>query len=196
MIYIINGAAGAGKDEFCKKVAQITTLHYSKIISTVNLVKTIAFDLGWDGEKRPKDRKFLSDLKDILTEWNDIPFKDIQKQIDNYFNELTYYNIDPREAVVFIMCREPKEITRLSKELNAKSVIIRRKEAEVFAASNHADANVLNYSYDIEIDNNGSLLDLAYQALDFVEQEELHIDHWRSIKIDLFGNIEYTGYKE
>ena len=48
-----------------------------RIISTVDFVKEVAKFCGWNGQKTPKDRKFLSDLKNILTQWNDIPYKDI-----------------------------------------------------------------------------------------------------------------------
>lgn len=186
----------SGKDTFCSKVIDITTPNYGVVLSTVDLVKEIAKDLGWNGEKTPKDRKFLSDLKDILTEWDDIPIKDIERRIDNFLYPIRYYGLDEKEAVIFIMCREPKEIDTMCKRLGAKSLIVRRTDAENSEKSNHADEEVLEYQYDIEIDNNGTLLDLSYKAIEFVEKEELHINHWDNLKIDLFGNLRYTNSRK
>ena len=50
-------------------------------VSTVDKVKEIAAECGWDGVKSPKNRKFLSDLKDLLTEWGDVPYKDIERKL-------------------------------------------------------------------------------------------------------------------
>ena len=193
MIYIINGAPGSGKDSFCQKVIQITTPDFGVILSTVDLVKEIAKDLGWDGKKTQKDRKFLSDLKDILTEWDDIPIKDIEGRIDGFLYHIRHAGLDEKETAIFVVCREPEEIEKMCKRLNAKSLIVRREEAENSEKSNHADREVLNYNYDIEIDNNGTLLDLAYKAIEFVEREELHVNHWDSLEIDLFGNLRYNN---
>jgi hypothetical protein len=182
----------SGKDTFCSKVIDITTPNYGIILSTVDLVKEIAKDLGWNGEKTPKDRKFLSDLKDILTEWDDIPIKDTERRINDFLYHIRYHGLDEKEAAIFIMCREPKEIDKMCKRLGAKSLIVRRTDAENSKKSNHADEEVLEYQYDIEIDNNGTLLDLTYKALEFVEKEELFFPHWKTIKIDKDGKIYYT----
>jgi len=196
MIYIVNGAPGSGKDTFCSKVIDITTPNYGIILSTVDLVKEIAKDLGWNGEKTPKDRKFLSDLKDILTEWDDIPIKDTERRINDFLYHIRYHGLDEKEVAIFIMCREPKEIDKMCKRLGAKSLIVRRTDAENSKKSNHADEEVLEYQYDIEIDNNGTLLDLTYKALEFVEKEGLHVKHWDNLEIDLFGNLRYTNSRK
>ena len=146
-VYIINGAPGSGKSTFCQKVIDIVGKNWGYELSTVDLVKEIATDLGWNGEKTLKNRKFLSDLKDLLTEWDDIPFKHTVKQVKMIKEYFDNYNLDSDEAAIFINCREPNEIERLKKALNAKTVLVRRTKAENVAVSNHADANVLNYKY-------------------------------------------------
>lgn len=191
-IYVINGAPGSGKSTFCEKVKEIVGKNWGFELSTVDLVKEVARDLGWNGEKNLKNRKFLSDLKDLLTNWDDIPFKHTVNNVRLIKDDFDRYGIDSSEAAIFINCREPNEIERLCKELNAKSILIRRDSAEKTTVSNHADANVLKYKYDIEITNNGDLRDLAFLALDFVEMENLHFFHYRNLEIDNFGNISYT----
>ena len=65
------------------------------------------------------------------------------------------------------MCREPQEIKKFVDRLGAKTVCVRRKEAENAAVSNHADANVLDYEYDYYIDNNDTLEELKIKAKEF-----------------------------
>lgn len=179
----------SGKDSFCYRIKEIMGNRYVHVISTVDIIKDIAFNLGWDGKKTPKDRKFLSDLKDLLTEWNDIPFKYVKNKIKSIENTFEYYDVDFDISAIFIMCREPKEIERLKKELNAKTILVRRAEAEAKQSSNHADSEVFNYNYDIIIDNNGTLLDLTHKALDFIESEQLFFPHWKNFSIGLNGEI-------
>ena len=64
------------------------------ILSTVDFVKEIAKKCGWDGTKDLKNRKFLSDLKDLLTNWNNVPFNKIEQQVKSIEDEWKYYDID------------------------------------------------------------------------------------------------------
>lgn len=171
-VYIVNGAPGSGKTTFENYVQEVMGKNFCKIFSTVDCVKKIATDFGWDGTKTPKNRKMLSDLKDLLTEWNDIPLKDIVSRVNLFKFELESFGITTQSAV-FIDCREPKEIEKLKKALNAKTIIIRREEAEKKIASNHADADVLNYKYDICIYNNSSIDHLKLLTEDFIDGEGL-----------------------
>ena len=95
------------------------------------------------------------------------------------------------KCCVFIDCREPEEIKRLCDEFDAKSLLIRRESAENKQTSNESDANVLNYNYDIIIDNNKSLRDLAFRAIDFVDEEGLNIKKDQVLQVDFFGIMRY-----
>ena len=53
-------------------------------ISSVDKVYEAASLLGWTGTKTDKDRKFLSDLKDLSTAYNDMPFEEIKKKIEGF----------------------------------------------------------------------------------------------------------------
>lgn len=190
-IFIVNGAPLSGKTTFCNMVIKIVGEDKGRNFSTVDKIKEIARDFGWDGEKTPKARKFLSDLKDVLTDWNDLPVRDIKSRLASFEENLSRTN-NGDGSVVFIMVREPDEIKRLCEELGAQSLLIRKRGSELVEASNHADKNVLNLKYDLVVDNEGSLEDLAYTALGFVEKEELFFPHWKTIKIDQTGRICYT----
>lgn len=140
-------------------------------------------------EKRRLARKFLSDLKDLLTEWNDIPFKDIQKKVYETTEDWDYYGIDSKRCAIFIMCREPEEIKKIVERLDARTILVRRGSAECEEVSNHADAEILDYKYDIEIENNGSLKDLAFEALKFIEDEDLMFRHWVTFHVKDSGEV-------
>ena len=140
-----------------------------RIISTVDFVKEVAKFCGWNGQKTPKDRKFLSDLKDILTQWDDVPYKDIMNSYlgcKEIWKQLGY-NED--KCLYFIMCREPKEIQKFVDRLGAKTLLVRREVVEETAQSNHADKEVFNYNYDITILNNGTLDELNDVAITFCD---------------------------
>lgn len=173
MIIVVNGAPRAGKDTFCEMVQKIMEERvgpYScRIISTVDLVKEVAKFCGWNGQKTPKDRKFLSDLKDILTQWNDIPYKDI---IDSYkgCKEIwKQFGYNEEKCLYFIMCREPKEIQKFVDRIGARTLIVRNFNVEELPQSNHADTDIFNYKYDIYIYNNGTLEELEELANRFTD---------------------------
>lgn len=158
-VFVINGAPCSGKTTFETMVKN--RIENCIILSTIDKVKDIAYTAGWDGSKTPENRLFLSNLKQVLTEWNDYIIKDIESNIK-------LYNIIKPDTVFFIDCREPDEIERLCKKFGAESVIIRRAVAEEVQASNASDRDVLDYGYDIIIDNNEGLDVLEDSADTFV----------------------------
>lgn len=166
-IWVINGKPRSGKDTFCDFCAM--NHPYVNAISTVDFVKDIAKSCGWSGEKDLKNRKFLSDLKDLLTNWNDVPYQQVLKRISVYENTLISYGIDTSRAVIFIHCREPEEIQRFRRELKANALLIRRPDCDQ-EASNHADEEVEKdlSIYDLLIENNGTLEELNKESKRFL----------------------------
>ena len=156
-IIIINGTGGSGKDTFVKYVSQyIKTKNYSSI----DKVKEIATLIGWNGGKTEKDRKFLSDLKKLTTEYNDMAFNDIKKAVENFYisdNEL-----------MFIHIREPEEIKRASLAFCAKTLLVKREGLDNIS-SNYSDREVDNYNYDYTIKNT-TLDELDKEAKAFVKK--------------------------
>ena len=165
--FIINGRPRSGKDTFVNFCLEELGA-FGKLISTVDFVKKIATKCGWDGTKTPQNRKFLSDLKDLLTNWGDVPYTKTLQEIDMFKFDLDCWNVSDK-GVVFIMCREPKEIERFERELNAKSLLIRRASVEFEQQSNHADSEVLNHKYDYIIENNGTIDELKEKAKEFLK---------------------------
>lgn len=165
----INGMPKSGKDTFVQMVMELLPGGMCKNVSTVDYVKEIATEIGWDGTKTPKNRKFLSDLKDLLAEWNDVPYRKVGMKYSFYERYLEMHNVN-LPGLMFVHTREPKEIARFQEEYGALTVIVRRAAVEEAEQSNHADANVFNFHYDIEIDNNGDLSALRAAARKFVKE--------------------------
>ena len=162
-IFVINGNGGVGKDTFCNLVDKVSNGR-CYTYSSVSQVKRIARrHCGWNGNKTEKDRKFLSDLKDLLTEYNDLPFKDVCNHIDTFLK-------DGFIEVMFIHIREPKEIQKVvDKYPQVKTILISSMRVDPIT-SNHADAEVFNYEYDYNIYNDGSLDCLKEMAETFYHQ--------------------------
>lgn len=183
-VVVINGMPGCGKTTFEQMCQDVCKSNFSEgfqegrivqvaITSTVDFVKEIALNCGWDGSKTLENRKFLSDLKDLLTNWNDVPYKKILERVKQLESWTRYNGLD---WILFVDCREPAEIQKLKERLNATTVLIRRDSVENSETSNHADANVFDYNYDVTIYNNGSLdifKTIAKQFIKFMKQERV-----------------------
>ena len=167
-IAIVNGRGASGKTTFETMVQKIAAARDKKVkvISTITYVKEVAKLVGWDGSKTPEDRRFLSDLKDTLTRWKDVPYQKIKEAIKIYQDS----DVD----LLFIDCREPEEIARFVNDYGALTILVQRGEFELLG--NHADDNVMNYQYDVVIDNNRGLDELMQEATifeeTFVEEDE------------------------
>ena len=71
--------------------------------------------------------------------------------------------------ILFVDSREPAEIQRFKDEMNATTVLIRRPEVESIETSNHADAEVFNFNYDLTIWNNSDIMNLENETEKFLE---------------------------
>ena len=155
-IFILNGSGGVGKDTFVDLVSNyIPTIHFS----SVTKVKEIAKAIGWDGGKTEKDRKFLSDLKLLCTEYNNMPFNSMNEKVSEFINSNAEF--------LFLDIREPNEIEIAKRAFNAETILVKRNFVK-HITSNMADGNVYNYQYDHIIENNGSIDDLDMAAKMFV----------------------------
>ena len=168
-VFITSGVGRSGKDTFCEFVGKYTLTHKCSI---VDLPKEAAKVLGWDGGKTEKDRKFLSDIMDLSTEYNDSPFRDVLSIVADFKNNLI------EDEVLFIDMRDPKDIARAVETFGAETILIRNPNVEKIE-SNHADANVEDYDYDYIIENDGTLEQLDAMARLFVRD----IISWSEIRV-------------
>lgn len=170
-VVVMNGFPESGKTTFEDKCIELLGAYASKI-STIDGVKHIATLCGWDGTKTPENRKFLSDLKDLLSSWTDYPFKNIMAHCKSKQFEFDQLFLEDAIGYCFVDSREIPEIKRFKQEMGAVTVLIRRPGDDSHEQSNHADQGVLDYDYDFTIWNDGSIEDLNKKAEQFVDTLE------------------------
>lgn len=166
-VFVINGSGGVGKDTFVDLVTielnNIMKRFYTVInFSSIDKVKQIAKEIGWNGQKTEKDRKFLSDLKILTSKYCDMPFQSMKEKVDEF-------QTDKKSIFLFLHIREPEEISRAVKAFNAKTILIRRNSVK-HITSNMADENVFNYDYNFIIDNDGTIGELKDKAKEFIKK--------------------------
>lgn len=162
-IFIVNGQGGAGKTSLENFVAELCEGDVAAV-SMIDYTKQCAAKLGWNGAKDEKDRRFLSNLKDALTAWDDSPFLTTCAMTKMAINEGC--------EIVFIDAREQNDIDRLkdyfiNKGYSIKTILVKRGVKKIYG--NKADDGVFNYNYDIVIENNGTLDELRASAEEFVK---------------------------
>ena len=161
IVIIINGRGGAGKDTFC----DISARYYDVTnVSSITPVKNLAELCGWKGEKNDKSRRFLSDLKRLLTEYNDYPNQYLVEQYKEFLK-------DDKE-IMFVHIRECGEIDKFKSnvEVPCITLLIRRSNEEEIPWGNVSDDEVENYKYDYIFDNNGPLKDMEHKFIEFLEK--------------------------
>lgn len=152
--------ARCGKDTFAKFLNDIVpTLKYSSI----DKVKDIAKLCGWDGGKTEKDRKFLSDLKLLTTDYSNMAYEAIKSKVNDFLE-------DSQHVIMLIDIREPNEIDKAKTAFGAKTILIENNNVKSIT-SNMADANVFNYTYDYVVKNNGTLDDFRNNIYNFAYTE-------------------------
>lgn len=163
-IFITNGMGGSGKDTFAEILDDFIPVYK---VSSIDVIKDLASSFGWDGGKTEKDRKFLSDLKVLATEYSDLPFKSIFHEVRWFKTSSSYHYVDG--SVMLIDIREPDEIERAKVTFGAETILIKNDRVP-FISSNMADANVYNYEYDYVIENNGTLEEFRETIKKFAEE--------------------------
>lgn len=166
-IFVINGFGGVGKDTFVELVSvelndRLKRFHTVVNFSSVDKVKEIAREIGWDGRKTEKDRKFLSDLKSLTRDYCDMPFQSMKNKIKEFLES-------EEGQVLFLHIRESEEIKRVVNEFGAKTILIVR-DSVTQITSNTSDKNVFDYHYDFIVDNNSTIEELQEKAKQFVNK--------------------------
>lgn len=167
-VVVVNGFPNSGKTSFENFCYEILGFEQCRIRSTIDSVKYIAKICYWDGQKDEKGRKFLSDLKALLTDFNDYPFQSIIEFLTQWELNEQFRGQYKRPHVLFVDCREPKEIQRFVDECGAITVLVNRPGTAQLH-SNQSDQNVTHYKYDYYIDNIGDLEYLRELAKDFMK---------------------------
>lgn len=158
VVIIINGNSGVGKDTLCDIVTEEYGEDYVCNYSSIEPIKAIARECGWDGQKDLKDREFLFKLKSLLKEYNDYPFKEVINEFCNF--------VFGDEYIMFIHIREAEEIERTKNKINSiflkkgykhsncLTMLVKRDGIDKFGP---ADDLINGYKYDLIYENNQPL---------------------------------------
>lgn len=154
-VIVINGMGGVGKSTFISLCHEINPSVIET--STVDFVKEIALQAGWDGNKDEIGRKFLSELKDALEHYHDIPNQKVDEFIKSH-----------PDNIIFVNAREPHNVQYYKNKHNAITVLVTNLNVKM-VRGNHADENVYDYNYDVHIENSGTLEQLKNSAKVFLD---------------------------
>lgn len=166
-VVAVNGKGGCGKTTF-EEMCQSLLMRRVYITSMVTYVKEVARFCGWNGEKSELDRRFLSDIKDALTRYHNIPYRKIKNELNSFIDDLREYGVEDQDAIFFVDSREPNDLQHLRDSLDATCLLIRRPEVDDVNYNNHADDGVFDFNYDYIINNNGDIDDLYESCKKFI----------------------------
>lgn len=156
LVIVINGKGGCGKDTLIRGVADCYKV---KNVSSIDHIKDLAAQMGWQGTKDEKSRTFLADLKQLCIKYNDMPLHDMIREYELF--------MDSSDEILFIHIREGEEIDKLKQFISGiKTILVKREETDNGVYTNSADNDVENYEYDYIFDNNG---DITEKRLEFVK---------------------------
>lgn len=187
-VVIINGSGGCGKSTFVKLCEQVGIYGQSKEVGEIVVKETSSIDyirevaknnFGYNpANKNPKDRLMLSQLKEVLEEYNDLPTREIFTKIlqikAEYLKKIATNRYRPNSyhCIVFVNIREPQYIKKFieyaeMENIKTTTLLIQNPNVELIL-SNKSDASVFDYAYAYEIDNDGTLMNLLQKAREFL----------------------------
>lgn len=181
-VVIINGKPQSGKDTFCKYAQGYCDDDESAntlIISSVDPLKEMLTQLGWDGTKTDKIRDMLMDMKQLWIQNQDGPTMFLFNNILEFHKACT-----GEDNIVFVHIRELEEIKKLvnaltgfeSMGIDVISLLVIRKGGEDTpnqpAETRRSDDEALinSYEYDVTINNDEDLIKLQELAAEFVDK--------------------------
>lgn len=181
-VVIINGKPQSGKDTFCKYAQGYCDDDESAntlIISSVDPLKEMLTQLGWDGTKTDKIRDMLMDMKQLWVQNQDGPTMFLFNNILEFHKACT-----GEDNIVFVHIREPEEIKKLvnaltgfeSMGIDVISLLVIRESGEDTpnqpAETRRSDDEALinSYKYDVTINNDEDLIKLQELAAEFVDK--------------------------
>lgn len=181
-VVIINGKPQSGKDTFCRFAQGYCDDDESAntlIISSVDPLKEMLAQLGWDGTKTDEIRDMLMCMKQLWVQNQDGPTMFLFNNILEFHKACT-----GEDNIVFVHIREPEEIKKLvnaltgfeSMGIDVISLLVIRESGEDTpnqpAGTRRSDDEALinSYEYDVTINNDGDLIKLQELAAEFVDK--------------------------
>ncbi|CAG1771985.1 hypothetical protein BAC3_02232 [uncultured bacterium] len=147
-VFVINGAAGTGKDTFINLTRELFAGNVNvATYSSVDEVKQWLKDNeGWDGITKDASIRFrMHEIKQMMVADNNRPTRYLLEKIAQTEDN----------SIVFLHIREPEEIAKLLQEYpEAQTIHIDREGIERF--DNPADSRTAQFIYDYYVTNPGN----------------------------------------
>jgi hypothetical protein len=176
-VYFINGQAESGKDTFLYRVSEKIEKKGIEIYnySTVDDIKKFLSYLGIDiSKKDTRLRNLMSDMKDLLTAYDDIPNKMAASFINFHLRDK-----NNSSDIVFVHCRESENIKNIEKMISdivkpedIKSILLKRSGHNVSECEKDSPESVEKHKYDI-IFTHDCMEDLESNVNSFIQIENL-----------------------
>ncbi len=164
-IIVMNGKGGVGKDTLCDGAAE---RYQTMNVSSIDPIKAIARQNGWDGGKDDASRRFLSELKRVFTEYNDLPTRYLKEKVQAF--------LEGDYELLFVHIRESSEIRKFVeavKPVPCVTILIRRAAVDVgHVYGNRSDDDVENYNYDHIFHNDLPIEESSAQFVALLESLE------------------------
>ena len=148
-----------------------TAFFVSPVEASTTPVKEIAKGCGWNGEKTDEARKFLSDLKALLTAYNEFPLNYLLNEQEDFLSD--------QNEILFVHIREPEEIEKFKKVSKTKTyalLVTPRDELKDKVYGNKSDDDVANYNYDFIFKNDKPLETAEQEWLTFIDENILNYE--------------------
>lgn len=175
IIIIINGKGGCGKDTLVKFA--IDEYKFVWNTSAIDPIKDIAKNYGYDdNDKTEKSRKFLSDLKNVFVEWNNMPTDYLIGKAKEFYESDGIYS-----RIMFVHIREPKEIKKFKDAITrhigtendsnclVRTMLVKNLSTDNKSYGNSSDDCVEDYNYDFTYYNYKNIYSAKHSFLLYLE---------------------------
>lgn len=168
-VLLIGGKAGAGKDT----VANFIQHNFPNVkrLALADPIKSIAFSMGWDGDKDEKGRRLLQHLGQVGREYNENMWvADAVWRIN--LNQLSTDN----NLFVISDFRFPNEYSVLKETFSdvvTLNIVGRQREMEDSLWKDVSENSLSDFKFDYTLVNSGTLSDLEETVIKFVEENGL-----------------------
>lgn len=178
-VIVINGLPQSGKDSFATLVQSYCNMDESANVlnlSSVDPIKEVLEQFGWDGEKSAEVRDIIAGIKQIWIGAQNGPTMYMMNNILEWHKSFV-----GEDNIVFCHIREPEEINKLVNAINGMSCVGIDIMTILMVRGNHisehvndrladSEVSIVQYPYDMIIYNDAGLPELDEKAIAFVDE--------------------------
>ena len=165
-LLIVTGLSDSGKDELIEYISEKIPSVYVSTIDEIKFMLERHRIIEHENRKNPKYRKLISDIKNLLIDFN-----------SNIFIEDIEFELTFTDTILITQMRENSELKKFKEHFGDECLIIKvirssteQTAKDVLERDIVADWDIDNIEADIVIINDGTLSDLRNESLKIVER--------------------------